>query len=267
MDERIHNVGVDRASGAWVTVVYNERTTSPEIEIFDEICKIWDTYGDTSRRIVVDVPIGLCESKDAVDCPCGRSEDGEEITRECDDLARKAVGNQYRSVFTAPARGPAELAANGETEHAEITKRNEELTGKGLSKQAANISKGIVEVEMLLKNDADPEILVEGHPEVCFRAFNGEPLEHSKKTAPGVDERLSAIESTAEYTAGDWRKLAESLQHEDRAVALDDLLDALVLALTACAREEEYKTLPAKRTMDARGLPMQMVYRSKKQLE
>lgn len=258
-----HYVGVDWSAGAWVTVVYSDKTDAPEVEIFDEIQELWDAYGETSHRIVIDVPIGLCESLDADECPC-LEEDGE-LSRECDDLARRVVGKQYRSVFTAPARGAAELGAE-DKEYAEITEKNRELTGKGLSQQAASISRGIVEIENLLRNGGDEEVLVEGHPEVCFRAFNGESLDHSKRTAPGVDERLSAIVDVPEYSDGDWRTLARALGDENHTVQLDDLLDALVLALTACADDTELQTLPSEPPIDARGLPMQMVYRSVKDL-
>jgi predicted RNase H-like nuclease len=236
----------------------------PDTEIFDEIQELWDAYGDTSHRIVIDVPIGLCESLDADECLCQEA-DGE-LSRECDDLARRVVGEQYRSVFTAPARQAAELAAEGRNEYAEITEKNRALTGKGLSQQAASISRGIVEVENLLRNGGDEKILVEGHPEVCFRAFNGESLTYSKKTAPGVDERLSAIVDVPEYSDDDWRTLARALGDENHTVQLDDLLDALVLALTACADDVELQTLPLEPPVDARGLPMQMVYRSVKDL-
>lgn len=262
--EPTHYVGVDWASGAWVTVVYSSESTTPEIDVFDTIREVWDVYGETSHRIVVDVPIGLCEARDADDCSC--IEDDGEIFRECDAIARSVIAGRYRSVFTPPARKTAQLAADGNMDYAEITEKNKDLTGKGLTQQADGIASGIVAVEDILLDDGNPDVLVEGHPEVCFRAFNGEPLRHAKKTAPGVDERLSAISGVEEYTIQDWRLLAEGLRTEDRTVQLDDLLDALVLALTAFAKGDEYKQLPPQPPTDANGLPMQMVYRSRTDL-
>lgn len=262
--EPTHYVGVDWASGAWVTVAYSDRRGTPEVEVFDTIREVWDAYGDTSHRIVVDVPIGLCESVDADGCPC-REDDGE-ISRTCDDLARAAIGGRYRSVFTAPARESARLAAGNEADYAEINEKNRELTGKGLTQQAAGIADGIVEVEELLLSSGDRDVLVEGHPEVCFRAFNGKPLKHGKKTAPGVHERLSAVTNADEYGRDDWRHLAEILGAKERAVQIDDLLDAIVLALTAFADGDEDRRLPPSPPSDAVGLPMQMVYRSESAL-
>lgn len=132
--------------------------------------------------------------------------------------------------------------------------------------QAAYLSNGIIQAENLLLNDGDPEIIVEAHPEVCFRALNGEYLQYSKKTAAGVDERLSALEILDEYEEGDWRKIVRELQGENRGIGLDDVLDALVLALTACASEDEFHRLPADPPEDLEGLPMQMVYRSENEL-
>jgi len=257
-------VGVDWASGAWVAVSYADRDADPDVSVFDSIRSLWEAYGDSSERIVVDVPIGLHGSGGGDDSPARETD--EELSRACDDLARDVVGGQYRSVFTVPARGAAELAADETTPYAEVSAKNEDLTGKGLSRQAANISPAIAAVDSLLLDDGDPAVLVEGHPEVCFRAFNGEPLTHSKHTATGVDERLSAIADVREYTAGDWRTLAGALGENAPSVALDDLLDALVLALTACATDSEIGRLPADPPADAQGLPMQMVYRSATEL-
>lgn len=257
-------VGVDWSSGEWVSIAYTEESDPPSVAVFDEIAEVWDHYGTSARRIVVDVPIGLCESLESDACSCVE-EDGE-LSRRCDDLARTVIGSRYRSVFTAPAREAAKLAAAG-ADHSEVSDRNEELTGKRLTQQAASISAGIVEVDDLLLCDGNPDVLVEGHPEVCFRALSGSPLEHSKHTAAGVEERLAVLRGVDEYTPEDWQRVARELGREGHRIGLDDVLDAFVLALTACAPVAEFRRLPSDppRT-DAEGLPMQMVYRSESQL-
>ncbi|THE66486.1 DUF429 domain-containing protein [Salinadaptatus halalkaliphilus] len=256
-------VGVDWSSGAWVAIVYSEGETTPTVDVFEEIGEVWDVYGESAQRIVVDVPIGLCESVESESCPCIEA-DGE-ISRRCDDLARTVIGSRSSSVFTAPAREAARLASEG-AEYADVSAKNNSLTGKGLTQQAASISNGIVEVEDLLLSDGDAEILVEGHPEVCFRAFNGAPLEHSKHTAAGVEERLSTLKSVPEYEAGDWRTIARELQGLEYKIGIDDVLDAFALSLTACAPHDEFQRLPSDPAEDTRGLPMQMAYRSETQL-
>jgi len=252
-------VGVDWSSGAWLAVAYSDERDTLEAFASKEIDEVWEVYGESASRIVVDVPIGLCESLESNDCPC--VEDDGEISRECDDIARSEIGSRSSSVFTSPSRRATKLVSENK-DYSEINHTNKSLTGKGLMKQAISISPGIVDVEELLLGPGDSEQFVEGHPEVCFRAFNGEPLSYSKKTALGVDERLSALQTVPEYSEGDWRTVVQQLDGVEFDIGMDDVLDAFALALTACAPDEEYRQLPENPPTDARGLPMQMVYRS-----
>jgi len=251
-------IGVDWDSGAWVAVGYTA-SGDADAAVFGSIEKLWDERGAAADRIVVDVPIGLCESRER---PDGCMEEDGELSRECDDLARDVIGPRSSSVFTAPCREAVRLA-DDEADYSEINETNEDRTGKGLMRQAANIAPGIVEVEDLLCELEDLTAVVEGHPEVCFRAFADDMLQYNKKTAPGMDERLTALEDSTEYTAGTWRHLAATLAEKGHETGADDLLDALSLALTARASEEERQRLPDKDPPpeDPEGLPMQMVYR------
>lgn len=76
-----------------------------------------------------------------------------------------------------------------------------------------------------------------------------------------MDERLSALEHSTEYEQRTWRRLAERLGEKGYGTGADDLLDALVLALTARAPADEFHRLPPDPPRDAADLPMQMVYR------
>jgi predicted RNase H-like nuclease len=249
-------VGVDWDSGAWIAV---GDTGSGHIEAtaFDTIQELWAEHGPTAERIVVDVPIGLCDSHSAAD---GCVETDGELSRRCDDLARTVLGPRSSSVFTAPCRDAARAAADGAA-YSDVNGTNRDRTGKGLMQQAANIAPGIVEVEELLLAHDAPTTLVEGHPEVCFRAFADDVLQYNKKTAPGMDERLSALEHGTEYEPGTWRRLAEALGENGHDTGADDLLDALSLALTARAPADEFHRLPPDPPTDTAELPMQMVYR------
>lgn len=234
---------------------------SPDARIFDDIQKLWDEHGESAGRIVVDVPIGLCDANDADECRCEKT-DGE-LSRRCDDLARPVIGSRSSSVFTAPCREAAKLAADEESAYTDVNAKNRAGTGKGVMQQAAHISGGIVEVDELLRGgDGDEEILLEGHPEVCFRAFNGEPLEHSKTSVAGIEERLSALESVDEFEESHWRLISKQLLNEDHQVSMDDILDGIALALTAAAPKTEDQVLPERPPTDHKDLPMQMVYRA-----
>jgi predicted RNase H-like nuclease len=249
-------VGVDWDSGAWIAVGYPE-TGRPAADAFETIEELWRAHGETAERIVVDVPIGLCGAHEAAD---GCVETDGELSRRCDDLARQVLGPRSSSVFTAPCRDAAAAAAAG-ADYDELNRINRDRTGKGLMQQTANIAQGIAAVDELLIGPGDPETLVEGHPEVCFRAFAGSVLRYSKKSAPGMDERLTALEATPEYERGTWRRLATRLAEDGHEAGADDLLDALALALTAMAPEPAFQRLPSDPPRDAQGLPVQMVYR------
>lgn len=254
-EESWQYVGVDWDSGGWIAVGYTE-SGEPEAASFESIAEFWDKYGADAIRTVVDVPIGLCGSRDQPDW--GPEDD--ELSRECDDLARAVIGPRSSSVFTAPCKAAVEAAANGDS-YDEVNQMNRDHTGKGLMQQAANIASGIREVEELILDQEVKDRLLEGHPEVCFRAFADGNLEFNKKTAPGMAERLKALEDATGYDEGTWLALAESLGNDGQATGTDDLLDALALALTAKAEEDEFQKLPENPLEDFEGLPMQMVYR------
>jgi predicted RNase H-like nuclease len=263
-DDPWRHVGVDWDSGSWVAVGYPSPEgggSGPAVAVFETVEELWAAHGAAADRVVVDVPIGLCESREA---SAGCVETNGELSRLCDDLARRVIGPRSSSVFTAPCRDAARAAAAAGDEdvpYDEVNATNRDRTGKGLMRQAANIAPGIVEVEDLLLDADDPTALVEGHPEVCVRAFADEDLQYSKRTAPGVAERLAALERATGYEPGTWRTLAERLGERGVAVGVDDLVDALVLALTARAPDDELWTLPTAPPTDAEGLPVQMVYR------
>jgi len=253
-------VGIDWDSGSWLAVSYTadgEFSATAESDIGD----LWDLYQGSARRIVIDVPIGLCRSRDTDGGACRRDRH-DELVRPCDKLARSVLDPpRSSSVFNAPARGAVEKAVDGAS-YARVSEENEALTGKGLTQQSAGLAEGICAVDRLLEDEGPTETLVEGHPEVCFRAFAGQSLRHSKKTAPGVAERLTALESTPEYDEGDWREIVSHLREEGYVAGLDDVLDAIALAVTARASEgDDLHTLPTDPETDTEGRPMQMVYR------
>lgn len=239
-------VGTDWAGGSWLAVVFSVEGFE-EASVFDGIGDLWYRYEERAEYVLADVPIGLVE-------------EGEE-GREVESLARDVLGSRSASVFTPPVR-----EATRKQRYAAAKRVNERKTGRGLSKQAFAISEAIAAVDELLQELPEARGVVrEAHPEVCFRSFAGEPLEHSKKVAAGYAERMRAlaefdrdapriVQETAEATAG----------HE---VAVDDVLDAVVLAYTARPGPGELHTLPPDPPTDVTGLPMEMVYRAEGPLD
>jgi predicted RNase H-like nuclease len=197
---------------------------------------------NSAQIVLIDIPIGLVDS--------GAEE------RACDREARRLLApKRASSVFPAPAR--ATLQARG---YADAVKINQRLTGRGISKQSWAIAPRIRAIDGLLQVDAKLRgLLRECHPEVCFWALNGgTPMAHSKKTAEGRSERMAVLRRF--FPAADELFEKAVTSHLRRDVALDDIIDAMVAAVTAKIGDGRYRTLPVHSPRDATGLPMEMVY-------
>ena len=210
-------------------------------EVFAEAKKM-PTRLAAAKTVLIDIPIGLVET----------GEQG----RVCDSQARKILSRKRASsVFTPPARQT--LAAEN-YQHALTVNRT--VMARGLSKQAWNIAHKIREIDLLLQtNTVMKNRLRESHPELCLCALNdGEPMVHNKKTSEGREERLTVLER---YFPGARSVLQQAAtRYLRRQVALDDIIDALVIAVVAKHGDGRYQTLPEKAQVDAKGLPMEMVY-------
>ena len=231
--------GVDGCPAGWFYFAL-DATGEYCYGIVEDLHEITDR-ANRQDRVLVDIPIGL---RDGPRC--------------CDLLARRRLGRRQFSVFPAPAR--AALQADC---YDDACRRNQEATGKKLSKQTFNILPKVRAVDDLLLQDKRARAIVqEVHPELCFWALNDEvPMGHNKKAKAraGFKERMAVLE-------GCW-KCAEAAAREVCAcyprnkVARDDIADAMVAALTA--RAYALKSLPEQPPVDAVGLPMRMVWAAK----
>lgn len=192
-------------------------------------------------RLMVDMPIGLVD--DAAD------------GRRCDREARRLLGRgRSSSVFSPPCRSV--LAASDYDEARRVSRR---AIGKMLSKQAFLITPRISEVDRFLRIGRRDLVVREAHPEVCFWALNQrQPMAQRKKDKAGFDQRLAVLQQYLQ----DADQLVESAlrAYRRKQVAADDILDALVLLLVASTSDDALQTLPAAPEVDARGLPMEIVY-------
>jgi predicted RNase H-like nuclease len=139
------------------------------------------------------------------------------------------------------------------------------ISGKGLSKQMWHIMPKIREVDGALREDATVRAVVrECHPEVCFWGLGGSTaaavIGENKKTPEGRRRRLSVL---AGFVGGAEDLLADALRASARRdVAADDVIDAMVCAVTAAGVwDGSLRTLPEVPERDGRGLAMEMVYR------
>jgi len=234
-------VGAVWCSGPWLAVVF-DGTTFDHAAVFDGIGDVWVRYEERVTRVLVDVPVGLVERGDE--------------RRQCDALARDVLGPRREAVFDPPAR-----EATRKRRFPAASRTHERKTGRELSRRAFEASEAIAAVDELLQELPEArDVVGEAHPEVCFRAIAGRPLDYPRDVAAGYAERLRTlaeydpdgpvtVQNVAESTAG-------------AAVAVPDVLDAVVLAYTARPGPGTLRSLPREPPRDATGLPMCLWYRA-----
>ena len=137
---------------------------------------------------------------------------------------------------------------------------NEKLKGKRISKQAWNIVPKILDVDsFLVENKISQEKIKEVGPKVYFQVFKGFPMKYSKKSHDGFLERKETFKNIYLFTD----KIIEAALSEYRRkeVAKDDILDALVAAITAkMGYIYGFEFVPREPETDINGLKIQMVY-------
>jgi len=233
-------VGVDGCRAGWFAVGMTPRGEagaylSPDIET------LWEDWRQ-AQQILIDIPIGF-------------RDDGKGA-RQCDHLARKALAPRRSvSVFPAPCR-----AALNRSTYEDASAVNEEKLGRRLSKQTWNIMPKMAEVDAFLQqNRAAREVVREVHPEVMLWSLNGgRPMDNPKRSEQGYRERVDLL--------GRYWPRAEAFMEETRGryrmkdVALDDMVDALAIAVGAYAARGNLVSLPPDPEVDGKGLPMQMLH-------
>jgi predicted RNase H-like nuclease len=237
-------VGVDWAGGQWFCVKFRDGTYA-ECALESTFEAVWTQCG-TADRIVVDIPIGL------------PSESTTLKQREKLDARARSVTGFPSSVFPAPSRAAVSKAAAGES-YEVVSSANRAEIGKGLSRQSYQLAAAAGQVDTVLQNNEEARTSVaEAHPEVCFRGLLGRQLRHRKTAAAGVGERLDALGVALEHPEATLRNVTTDLPEDSEGVAVDDVLDALVLAVVAAADEIQY--LPHEPAVDTTGIPMRMAY-------
>jgi len=233
-------VGVDGCPGGWFYVALSIKNEWL-IGVVPSLKRLLHALQHPDL-ILIDMPIGLRES--------GSKE------RACDRSARKLLGKaRASSVFSVPVR-PALKAKS--YEEAKTINRN--LTGKGITLQSWNIVPKLLELDEVMQHSTQARQFVrEAHPEVCFRALNGgHAMQHNKKTQEGRHEREVLL---YRYFDALPELLAHAASHYPRSqLGWDDMLDAMVLAVTAKRGHSSLRTLPDEPEYDAFGLPMEIVY-------
>lgn len=141
----------------------------------------------------------------------------DDTRREADVQARKLLGAQGSAVFNAPLRAALEAETFGEANAI-----SRERLGSGISRQAYDLRRRILEVDAHLREDLPYEI-VEVHPDVSLVELAGEPLASRKKSAEGATARR-------ELLAGAGIHVPTSAP---TGVATDEMIDACAAAWSA----------------------------------
>ncbi|MGD8798338.1 MAG: DUF429 domain-containing protein [Desulfobacterales bacterium] len=230
-------IGVDGCRNGWIAVALNS-DRNWAIDVYKTIDVLWDAVKPLSSMFI-DIPIGLPHAN----------------KRICDMQARKLLGRRGSSVFAVPCR-KALQAKN----YRQACRINKQVTGVKLSIQTWNICGKIKEIDIWLPATREARLKIrESHPELCFWALAGKRImAHSKKTAHGFAERYSILKKTYPQSGAIVKQALNQFRRKD--VARDDILDALVLAVSERFSAGKPKSVPSDPSVDEKGLPMEIVY-------
>jgi predicted RNase H-like nuclease len=114
--------------------------------------------------------------------------------------------------------------------------------------------------DFLTRNKDARRKIREVHPEVCFWALaRGKAMLHSKQTSDGFENRKKILGKYYRQTENLVNYILKTSPRNQ--VKRDDILDALAAAVTAASGLQNLLTLPENPDNDARGFPMEMLYR------
>ncbi len=236
-------VGAAYAEGGWVSVAF-DRTEFVSAGVFDEVGALWLHHEERAERVLVGVPVGLLDG------------DGDGGERACDRRLRSVLGPRSDVVFSPPVRPAARRRR-----YTAAARVNERLAGRPLSRRAFEVSTAIAAVDELLQELPEARHAVsESHPELCYQAFAGEPLEYDPRTAGGYAERMRALAAFDRDAPPTVQRAAEATAGYD--VSVESVLDAVAMAYTARPGPGELRSLPPDPPTDPTGLPMRVRYRS-----
>ena len=205
MTKTINLIGIDGTASGWIASIGSSKKRCVSTVIFsDNLYKLLSEYPGSVA--VIDIPIEL---------------NNENYLRDCDVLAKRYLGKKFQSsIFIPPLKSVLKC-----TTYKEANKLSKKIAGKGLSKQSWHLKTKISEVQKLSKLSNK---IYEGHPECSFKMIKKEPLNAKKKSVLGIFERLNLLKKVG------LDPLSISLKLEnDTAIKIDDILDSMVLFITA----------------------------------
>lgn len=235
---KVFVAGVDGCRDGWVAVLLE---INEERRIQKEEVRVVPTFDDllhlpeSPRFVGIDIPLGLPNSA----VPGGRT---------CDQEARRLLGHKRgTSVFSPPVRSVLRARS-----YEEALKLNRESSRHdvGITMQVYNVLPKLREVHEVMTPELQARVR-EVHPELSFAAMQGEPVEASKHSPQGKQQRLKLLD---QHFADVEAALAEA---ESGSVTDEDVIDAYAAAWTAWRMAiGKAQTVPEHLQVDPRGLRM-----------
>ena len=226
-------VGIDGCKAGWC-IAYGRNL--PRLTVISKLSEL-SKYISKPSRILIDIPLGLPS------LPHQRS---------AEDKARKLLGRKASSVFNVPCRDAVYASSYNEANQINLN-----IMGKGLSIQTWNIVSKIKEADELLRHGESKIDLKEAHPELCFKFLSEYPNDlTSKKSAEGQRQRLDILALWNETLSDFYHDFISNTFRKD--VGKDDILDALVLWLSAILSDQYPLSAIAANKEDDYGIVMNM---------
>jgi predicted RNase H-like nuclease len=239
-----HHVGAVARDDGWLAVAYTSEGFD-HAAVFDGIGELWTRYEETALRIAIDVPIGL----ETTASP-----------RPHERLARRVLEERADAVVPAPVR-----EATRKHRYRTAARTHERKTGDELSRAAFEIAPFAASADEFLDaiEEARP-VFVEAHPELCYLAFDGEPMEEPPGFAAGYAERMRTLAEFDRDAPPTVQSVAEATT--GNRIPIPAVVDAVALGLTVRPGPGTLRSLPAEPPEDDRGLSMAYVYRAEESI-
>jgi predicted RNase H-like nuclease len=232
-------IGVDGCKAGWFAVTL-DKDENWKTGLFFSAADLWE-HNKTASLILIDIPIGLSQE--------GQSD------RKCDRMARQMLGpGRSASIFTPPCR-----EALSAISYVEACAINQQITGKKISIQTWFIMPKINEVDKFIRTCKETlSIIKEAHPEICFSALAGGSMKYNKNSKLGFQERRNELIKRFPQTDNVIKHSLKRYRRKD--VKKDDILDALVNAITAKLGHQFLVAMPKNFDYDLKGIPMAIWY-------
>ncbi len=204
--------GIDGCRNGWILAILDQQMKL-SLHHLTELNMINDL--EQFERIYIDIPLHFAQTS----------------YRKSELKARKLLNKRAHSIFLSP-----NFAALQQETYTQACELNYQIMGKKISIQYWNIKHKIIEAQAFYQNKTK-NILFESHPELAFLLLNSGILPPSKKTQAGLTIRL---EQLMQFVPNAEIHIQNMLSKRKKGTDFgpDDLLDAIILALSAAQKHQ-----------------------------